>query len=1325
MTGEKPLSEYAFDELVDALIAGQVFELPQVGKTLELSADSRVALAFYRTDPRYWISKTQVREEIGPLLNALKAGKIPNRRTTATRAATVFRWRLSRIKAHRFAGLHRHCNAVDGSDPPDFEWKVDRDLSLILGANGAGKSSLLSAISWVLTGRAIRSQSDPEEIHEPMGLTVPGAPDGEEESERQLSVPPVVPVPTAVELAALQDVPVINDTWVELEFVPIDGGPSVVVSRSLVEKRGKISAPADGLAQLGLSQTALEVGTIMPAVATQMRFDKPTELGKAVAELTGMKPLVEFGKRIPRVIERLEGREVSDTQNKMSEIVDRFRSDASAYMQDIAGLDALKPPHDLVPPGGAEEPGCGTRLEAAKAVALEGAQSSLDGMKALLGVEPKLDKAEIDRLLNAIDAAEAKLVPSELAILPTARDLLRPIAKGQADADVTQREIAEVLEEAKRLAERLQNESEAKRWQLYARVALWHEHHHPGQPFEVCPVCGTDLESVPKDALIDQGVREALEEAQRAGADLAKTTSEWVADRATAFLAKLPPSIRHLMECDWSTGLTPLYAKAITQELLGKSEFKGALQALTSRAKDLWVAVEADLPAWVAPAPVSLPTAFPKGSPLERALNQAAIVTALIQFRIENKAAFEAVFARVVGKVAEQSPEFPSDPADVGKLPLATQLSLLRNAASAALPAAEAGGKVDKLMALLEDWDRWDDRLDLLDRTAEALRPFIDFPALIEEQVGGLLADLEAETKRWVNKIYKGVYLDAPGFAGIDENGGVLGLRASVGGVVAPAHQVLNASALRAHVWGVLFALWKRVWEKHGGLSLILLDDPQQLFDPKNAGNFASAMPSLLGAGVTPVLASNDDHFVELVKLHLRARGREDRASLLYISPISTSNLVAALAPQRDAVERSRAAWEKAKNDVPAAQDFVADVRKYIEARLRDLLIADQQVLDQKATLSDFLSRIGELHNQAQQPFDQAMFKALVSMPQLQKGHPFYDCVNQALHARARDLGPTDAEVVAEHFDDVVQPIDICAQAYARFMGRLPAEDVRAALPPAFQPPAPPTAALSRPLLELPPMAARLNVDAISEATTGTPWDLTEIGGVALYAIGTHTLGLACLVGQTAIVDPAAGAKPGDLVIALNGGKAFARRLAFNDKVPDWLVLEAVPVAGKVPETYFLPRHSTRLMKVIGVLYDRHTGVKGEAKRVEVSEALRTVRFVAPVTDDSAYPAIPSGSRILLSPLDSLLLKPEDINALEGRAIAVAVSESTDVPDDAAGYLKRLGPALPGYPAVRALENIGAVSGCLHVHFATLGEAPAEGIPSVRQLWRVNGVLFR
>lgn len=111
---------------------------------------------------------------------------------------------------------------------------------------------------------------------------------------------------------------------------------------------------------------------------------------------------------------------------------------------------------------------------------------------------------------------------------------------------------------------------------------------------------------------------------------------------------------------------------------------------------------------------------------------------------------------------------------------------------------------------------------------------------MIEEQVEGLLLELEMDTKTWVGCIYKAHYPDAPGFYGINETNGALDLRASVGGVIAPAHQVLNSSALRAHVWGFLFALWARIWERHGGLAMILLDDPQALFDPINAERLAA-----------------------------------------------------------------------------------------------------------------------------------------------------------------------------------------------------------------------------------------------------------------------------------------------------------------------------------------------------------------------------------------------------------------------------------------------------------------------------------------------------
>ncbi len=52
---------------------------------------------------------------------------------------------------------------------------------------------------------------------------------------------------------------------------------------------------------------ALQVGTLMPAIASAMRFDDQTNLSKAVSVLTGLRPLSNFGDRSVKVLDRLTG----------------------------------------------------------------------------------------------------------------------------------------------------------------------------------------------------------------------------------------------------------------------------------------------------------------------------------------------------------------------------------------------------------------------------------------------------------------------------------------------------------------------------------------------------------------------------------------------------------------------------------------------------------------------------------------------------------------------------------------------------------------------------------------------------------------------------------------------------------------------------------------------------------------------------------------------------------------------------------------------------------------------------------------------------------
>ncbi|MGO8470006.1 hypothetical protein AB9F45_36730, partial [Rhizobium leguminosarum] len=80
-------------------------------------------------------------------------------------------------------------------------------------------------------------------------------------------LPPIVPIPTEKELLAVVGQPQF-DTWVRLKFRSLVDGTEVEVERRL-ERDGKkaFKASAIGMDKLGLSELALQVGTLMPGIA--------------------------------------------------------------------------------------------------------------------------------------------------------------------------------------------------------------------------------------------------------------------------------------------------------------------------------------------------------------------------------------------------------------------------------------------------------------------------------------------------------------------------------------------------------------------------------------------------------------------------------------------------------------------------------------------------------------------------------------------------------------------------------------------------------------------------------------------------------------------------------------------------------------------------------------------------------------------------------------------------------------------------------------------------------------------------------------------------
>ncbi len=509
------LENCSLDEVVIALLS----ETPIGGRSIENftlpNSDSLKLFAYYTRHRDLWPRNGQVQgPEINGLLEALDSELPQTSRATRRTAGACPVWNLR---------LHRHCGPA-GEDPEPFVLEIDKDLTLISGFNGAGKTALLSSVIWCLTGKALRSQHMPDEVHDPM--TVEWLEDGAETEyvERNFTVPPIVPIPSGSNLEVLGDQPRL-DTWVRLTFVNASSGEIRSVTRRLVTQSSqRITMAVEGLAELGLTQPALEVGTLMPGIAGHMRFDEKTDFAQAIAQLTGLKPLEDLGKRAQRVISRLRGAEVRTTEQNRTQRLSAFETKKRALVDAWEAQPDLGAPPALARPGEAVE---GRQSEACIVAARTGLQSAQRqltlALESILGRRVEFaGKPEIDAMLERLNAAADQLKSAALGNLPSmtiVRALGALTNENIATADALS---ADIFRRARTVATRLEDTRQAARWQLYARVGAWYREHHPGTDIVNCPVCGTELSDVPNDALIDLSIREALEQCREADADMAK-----------------------------------------------------------------------------------------------------------------------------------------------------------------------------------------------------------------------------------------------------------------------------------------------------------------------------------------------------------------------------------------------------------------------------------------------------------------------------------------------------------------------------------------------------------------------------------------------------------------------------------------------------------------------------------------------------------------------------------------------------------------------------------------------------------------------------------
>lgn len=157
----RPLHLHTLDSLIADLVSGRSVETATEELFVLPDERTRSALEWYRKKGAgAWTAN--ISAAIGEdMVNAILLAPPALPALTARPANAKKRHlKLKKLEAYRFAGLHKF--GTPAVPPPNYVHEFTSPLTLFEGRNGSGKTSLLNAIIWTLTGEMLRPQREPE-----------------------------------------------------------------------------------------------------------------------------------------------------------------------------------------------------------------------------------------------------------------------------------------------------------------------------------------------------------------------------------------------------------------------------------------------------------------------------------------------------------------------------------------------------------------------------------------------------------------------------------------------------------------------------------------------------------------------------------------------------------------------------------------------------------------------------------------------------------------------------------------------------------------------------------------------------------------------------------------------------------------------------------------------------------------------------------------------------------------------------------------------------------------------------------------------------------
>lgn len=1284
------LSSLTHLQALDALVGGQ----PVVSGKAEpvvLPDAARKVLAFYAapSERSLWDApkRPNVTDgEIRRLLDALD-GDVPKAAEVARPdGAQRPRWRLIAASICQFGGLHAHCGPT-GAAPPALPLAIDADILLLIGPNGAGKSQITKALAWGLTGQVPRSHDEPARFETLVNRYTPRAAAADATG---FELPTIVPFPGQSHMRALNQQPLVA-TAVELTFER-DGGERLVLRRdlrrtgkefgSVVSIIGEEEVETPSVADaLGVSELALAASVLTMARLPFIRLDGPNALTRGIAELTGIAPLKQLGERLRDPVRRwLKDDYPKKQRAEIKKREPRFREATASLTSALANL---RPPlAESVPPTPQEKDGGAASVKALETLETTLAEREADARRVVnetTGID--LTTANLDDLLAQVRHAKAQCATDSVdRLLNRALESWQAITAADAEAALL---LMRSVEQDAHAFARIDAEREtAARLRLYAGLRVWATANSDAEwPTENCPVCETPLADK-MDKALSIAIRDAMTEIERQEIASHVDADAWNRSACAHLEQNLPVSVRHAVERSSAESAVAL-RQTLTDGLIQAARLTGPLAGLAGRLRMAVAAIQVGFPAPAIPASFDLPERVTNGACAKRL---ALIATTLAQAEWLRRAEPS---IRALRRAVEETADNDEDVFN-----LFQALTEVERVLESHRPLKTARDATDAFRGLLKEWEGFRDQILRAAAAVAAIAPAETLIELVDRQVDTLMSDLHERTDTLCRRVYDRTNTAGPDLHRVDVVEGALKRQAAFDDMVGDGGEVLNASRDRAWLFAFAIALLERIRDRDGGLSFLLLDDPQALFDESNQRTLAKGLGSLPADGTRLALVTFDHHFAA-------ALGRlapPKTVANFQIGPRSSQGLRATIRPLDTELERARRAWKHDDQAESQVRWYCSEARHFLERALCDLMWSSRVAIDGGETLQPLFDKLAMLAKRGP-PYNKNCFRQLIEH-RAWKDEKVKEAINWSHHHSRTDLKPPHAEHLEPHLDEIVGMIEACQKALDQVLtaGRVPVVETVVNLPA--------QTFTRRSFVNQGVLAARNHASA-DDASAPEPGDpvVLDPDRHALFVVGSGMTWLKplCNPGDLLVVNREAEAKPG-LSVALVDGTAFAGWLRQSSN-SGFMLLEGNPDHDFLKEID--PRRHA-IHPIAGIFFKAAAAGGGIMSPCGEMPILSKVAATVPVvTGQSAEPLLRVGERVFIGqPLDGWPSSgvPVVVRLLKGEHLLKRVGQRLDRTGqalvlDSLGWqgnsvAARLpGPVAEGFDTLPIVESINTVLG--------------------------------